>query len=250
VALCPARILPKQDTFWQTLLFVLQQNIQFRSSIGQWTAQRFKQPTRSNSFHLLIFLLVYLNLLYMFRATNSPIFRSTFDCMYSFGTMLPLLLLTGDKFQKDRTSVLQMCIAAGYGLRPSRNTGFVRLFLTHTRTHACCNRRRKIQSIISFPHVKWTLDDTSALDQQKSTVIKTRRNACFINVFTNLVCLTMLCLEEIFKNAVIKYSLNIITHALYRTRTLVLSTEDIWLCVMVQAYCNVCFWHFMVLHYR
>jgi len=29
-------------------------------------------------FHLLIFLLTYLNLLYMFRATNSPVFRSTF----------------------------------------------------------------------------------------------------------------------------------------------------------------------------
>jgi hypothetical protein len=86
---------------------------------------------------------------------------------------------------------------------------------THAHPHSCCNRRRKFQSIISFPRVKWTLDDISALDQQKSTVIKTRRNACFISVFTNLVCLTMLCLEEMFKNAVIKYSLNIITHALY-----------------------------------
>jgi len=34
-------------------------------------------------FLLLIFLLIYLNLLYMFRAKNSPIFRSTFDCTYS-----------------------------------------------------------------------------------------------------------------------------------------------------------------------
>ena len=32
-------------------------------------------------FHLLIFL----NQPYMFRATNSPILRSTFDCIYSFG---------------------------------------------------------------------------------------------------------------------------------------------------------------------
>jgi len=40
--------------------------------------QRCKQPTRCNNFRLLIFLLIYLNLLYMFRVTNSPIFRSTF----------------------------------------------------------------------------------------------------------------------------------------------------------------------------
>ena len=33
------------------------------------------------------FLLIYLDPLYMLRATNSPIFRSTFDCIYSFGTM-------------------------------------------------------------------------------------------------------------------------------------------------------------------
>jgi len=36
--------------------------------------QRCKQPTRWNKFHLLIFL----NQLYMFRATNSPILRRTF----------------------------------------------------------------------------------------------------------------------------------------------------------------------------
>ena len=46
-----------------------------------------KQPTRCNNFRLLIFLLIYLNLLYMFQATNSPIFRSTFDCIYSLRTM-------------------------------------------------------------------------------------------------------------------------------------------------------------------
>ena len=49
--------------------------------------QRCKQPTSYNNFRLLIFLLVYLNLLYVFRATNSPIFSSTFDCIYSFGIM-------------------------------------------------------------------------------------------------------------------------------------------------------------------
>jgi len=49
--------------------------------------QRCKQPTRCNNFRLLIFLLIYVNLLHMFRVTDSPIFRSTFDCIYSFGTM-------------------------------------------------------------------------------------------------------------------------------------------------------------------
>ena len=48
--------------------------------------QRCKQPTRCNDCRLLIILLIYLNLLYMLRATNSPIFWSTFDCIYSFGT--------------------------------------------------------------------------------------------------------------------------------------------------------------------
>jgi len=40
-----------------------------------------------HNFRLLIFLLIYLNLLYVFRATNSHIFRSTFDCIHSFGLM-------------------------------------------------------------------------------------------------------------------------------------------------------------------
>ena len=31
--------------------------------------------------------IIYLNLLYVFRATNSPIFWSTFECVYSFGTV-------------------------------------------------------------------------------------------------------------------------------------------------------------------
>ena len=46
-----------------------------------------KQPTRCNNFRLLVFLLIYLNLLYMFQATNLPIFMSTCDCICSFGSM-------------------------------------------------------------------------------------------------------------------------------------------------------------------
>ena len=42
-------------------------------------------------------LLIYLNLLCMFRATNSPIFRGSFDCIYSFRYTAPILLPTGDK---------------------------------------------------------------------------------------------------------------------------------------------------------
>jgi len=44
--------------------------------------QRCKQPTRCNKFRLLIFL----NQLYMFRATNSPILRNTFWLYTAFGT--------------------------------------------------------------------------------------------------------------------------------------------------------------------
>jgi len=62
-------------------------NVFWRSWDHLSLEQRYKHPTRCNNFRLLIFLLVYLNLLYMFRATNSPIFRSTFDFIYSFGTM-------------------------------------------------------------------------------------------------------------------------------------------------------------------
>ena len=62
--------------------------------------QRCKQPTRCNSFRLLILLLIYLNLLYMFRATNSPIFRSAFDCIYNFwySTMQSKVLLKMGEF--------------------------------------------------------------------------------------------------------------------------------------------------------
>jgi hypothetical protein len=50
-----------------------------------------------NKFRLLIFL----NQLHMFRATNSPIFRSTFDCIYSFWYNAPILLSTGDKAEME-----------------------------------------------------------------------------------------------------------------------------------------------------
>ena len=49
--------------------------------------QRWKQQTRCKNFRLLIFLLIYSNLLYMFRATNSPILRSTFWLYIQFCTM-------------------------------------------------------------------------------------------------------------------------------------------------------------------
>ena len=65
---------------------------------------RCKQPTRCNNFRLLNFLLIYLKLLHMFRATNSPIFRSTFlDCIYiySFRYNAPILLPTGDKVEME-----------------------------------------------------------------------------------------------------------------------------------------------------
>jgi len=42
-------------------------------------------------FHLLIFLIQP----YMFQATNSPILRSTFYCIYSFWYNAPTLLPTG-----------------------------------------------------------------------------------------------------------------------------------------------------------
>ena len=40
-------------------------------------------------------LLIFLNQPYMFRATNSPILRSTFFCIYSFRYNEPTLLPTG-----------------------------------------------------------------------------------------------------------------------------------------------------------
>ena len=52
--------------------------------------QRCKQPTRYNNFRSLIFL----NQPYMFRATNSPILRNTFYCIYSFWYNAPTLLPT------------------------------------------------------------------------------------------------------------------------------------------------------------
>ena len=51
--------------------------------------QRCEQPTRCNNFcFFLIFLFIYLNLRYMFRATISPILRSTYLTVYTaFGTI-------------------------------------------------------------------------------------------------------------------------------------------------------------------
>jgi hypothetical protein len=43
------------------------------------------------------------NQLYMFRATNSPILRSTFDCIYSFWYNAPTLLPTGDTVEMELT---------------------------------------------------------------------------------------------------------------------------------------------------
>ena len=54
---------------------------------GASLEQRCKQPARCNKFRLLIFLLVYLNLLYVFRATNSPIFWSNLTVYTTSGTM-------------------------------------------------------------------------------------------------------------------------------------------------------------------
>ena len=57
--------------------------------------QRRKQPTRCNKFRLLIFLNL-LNQLYMFRATNSPILRSTFWLYIQL-----LVQCTDDKVEKE-----------------------------------------------------------------------------------------------------------------------------------------------------
>ena len=53
-------------------------------------------------FRLLIFLLIYLNQLYMFRATKTrPPSRAFFDCIYSFWYNAPILLPTGDKVEME-----------------------------------------------------------------------------------------------------------------------------------------------------
>ena len=62
---------------------------------------RCKQPIRCNNFRLLIFLLIYLNLLYIFRATNSPIFRSTFWLYVQRWYNAPILLPTGEKVEME-----------------------------------------------------------------------------------------------------------------------------------------------------
>jgi hypothetical protein len=63
--------------------------------------QRYKQPTKCNIFRLLIFLMIFLNQPYVFRARNSPIIKSTFDCIYSFWYNAQTLLPTGDTVEME-----------------------------------------------------------------------------------------------------------------------------------------------------
>ena len=49
-------------------------------------------------FRLLIFLIQH----YVIRATNSPILRNIFDCMYSFWYNAPTLLPTGGTVEVER----------------------------------------------------------------------------------------------------------------------------------------------------
>jgi len=58
-------------------------------------------------------LLIYLNLLYMFRTTNSPIFRSTFDCIYSFWYNVQILLPTSDKVEMELMSSISTLSPVG-----------------------------------------------------------------------------------------------------------------------------------------
>jgi hypothetical protein len=60
-----------------------------------FSQQRCKEPIRCNKFRLLIFL----NQPYILRATNSPILRSTFDCIYSFWYNATTLLPTSNAFE-------------------------------------------------------------------------------------------------------------------------------------------------------
>jgi len=69
-----------QFSFWYQALNANLQAVIF--------VRRCKQPARCNEFRLLI----YLNQLHMFRATNSSIFWSTFDCIYSCRYNAPILL--------------------------------------------------------------------------------------------------------------------------------------------------------------
>ena len=50
-------------------------------------------------------LLIFLIQPYMFRATNSPILRSIFDCIYSFWYNVPTLLPTGSTAEMERSSI-------------------------------------------------------------------------------------------------------------------------------------------------
>jgi hypothetical protein len=53
----------------------------------------------------LFLLLIFLNQPYMFRATNSPILRSTFDCIYSFWYNAPTLLPSGAMVEMELRSI-------------------------------------------------------------------------------------------------------------------------------------------------
>jgi hypothetical protein len=50
-------------------------------------------------------LLIFLNQPYMFRATNSPILRRTFDYIYSFWYIAPTLLPTGAMVEMELRSI-------------------------------------------------------------------------------------------------------------------------------------------------
>ena len=61
----------------------------------------------------------FLSRLYMFRATNSPIFRSIFHCIYSFWYKAPILLfksalhVSGDKLAHPQEHFLTVHTAFG-----------------------------------------------------------------------------------------------------------------------------------------
>ena len=49
----------------------------------------------------------------MFRATNSPILRSTFDCIYSFWYNAPTLLPTGATVEMELSSISTVAPVGG-----------------------------------------------------------------------------------------------------------------------------------------
>ena len=80
-----------------------------------FTHQRCTQPRKCNNFCLLI----YLNLLYMFRATNSPILRSTFWLYIQLWYNAPILLPTDDKVpsQHRLAAISVHCTKAVYTVK-------------------------------------------------------------------------------------------------------------------------------------